>query len=109
MWDRGSGINLSVSGHLRRRFMVVYGRHRTTTHVGSDFFAWRCSAGDGRCGFAGGMPLVHLVWGLSLRGFGAFCRCYTAFTYDYLRGVGWAAWFSGVGRRHGVAMMVQSY
>ena len=71
MWDRGSGINLSVSGHLRRRFMVVYGRHGTTSHVGSDFFAWWCSAGDGRCGFAGGMPLVHLVWGPSLRGFGA--------------------------------------
>ena len=77
VWDQGSGIIFSVYGHRGRRFVVVYGRHGTTTHVGSVFFAWRFSAGDGRCGFAGGMPLVHLVWGLSLRGFGAFVRCYS--------------------------------
>ena len=94
VWDRGSSINLSVSGHLRRRLMVVYGRHRTTTHVGSDFFAWRFSAGDGRCGFTGGMMLAHLVWGLLLHGIGTFVgvihgiyvtRC------DYLHRLGWAA------------------
>ena len=77
VWDRGSGINMSVYGLRGRRFVVVYGRHGTTTHVGSVFIAWRFSAGDGRCGFAGGMLLVHLVWGLLLRGIGAFCRCYS--------------------------------
>ena len=31
---------------------------------------------------------------------------FTASTCDYLRGLGWAAWFGGVGWRHGVAMKV---
>ena len=33
---------------------------------------------------------------------------FTASTCDYLCGFGWAAWFGGVGWRHGVAMIVQS-
>ena len=58
------------------------------------FFAWRFSAGDGRCGFTGRMQLVHLVWGLLLHGIGTFVgvihgiyvtRC------DYLHRLGWAA------------------
>ena len=104
-------MNFSVYRHRGRKFVAVYRRHGTKTHVGS-VFLWRFSAGNGRCGFVGGMPLVHLVLGLLLRGIGAFYRCYSQHLHlRVIICVDWAGRLSlaALDGGHGVAMIVLSH